>query len=1057
MRCPSCGFENPEGMKFCGQCASSLSPHCPHCGFENPPGFVFCGQCAAPLTEQTPTPTSPQTESQRDKQEDQAAQVGPLSPGRGAPEAERRQLTVMFCDLVGSTPLSEQLDPEELHEVVRQYQEGCAAVIQRFEGHIAQYLGDGLLVYFGYPVAHEDDAQRAVRAGLGILTELHRLNAQLQQAIKAMQAWPLQVRIGIHTGLAVVGEMGKGEQREQMALGETPNIAARLQGIAEPNTVLMSAVTYRLTEGFFECHDLGPQRLKGGSTPVRVYQVLGESGAQSRFAVAVTMGLTPLVGREREVELLLERWERVKEGDGWVVLLSGEAGIGKSRLVQVLKEHVAGEAYTRLEFRCMPYYQNSALYPVIDLLQRVLRFTRDDSSPEKLCKLEDALAQYGRSPPEVVPLFAALLSLPLPDRYPPLTLTPQRQRQKLLEALLAWLLAMTEKHPVLLVGEDLQWADPTIDQGLTARLLTLLTFRPEFRPPWTMRSHLTQFTLSRLPRKQVEEIVEKITRGKALPAEVVRQLVAKADGVPLFVEELTKTVLESGHLIDRENHYELTGSQTGLEDIPVALQDSLTARLDRLGTVKETAQLGATLGREFPYELLRAVSPLDETTLQRDLARLTEAELLYQKGVPPQVRYLFKHALIQDAAYQALLRSKRQQVHQRIARVLEERFSETRETQPELLAHHYTEAGRIREAIPYWQKAGRRAAESSAHEEAISHLTKALELLATLPETAERTQQELMLCIALGAPLIATKGYGAPEVERVYGRALALCRQIGETPRLLQALLGLDAFYFMRGNLETARQLGEQCVRLAQQTGDPARILQARWALGHVLSHIGEFAPARAHLEQASALYDPRLHNRRGLQDFGVTSLSYTAMMSWFLGYPDQALAKSREALTLARTLRHAFSEAYALIYTGVTHQLRREAPAALAQAEAAIALSVEQNFPVWLAYGTLLRAWALAGQEPTETIIAQMHRGLAAWRATGAEASWPLILALLAEVYGNLGQSEKGLEMLTEALAVAHKNNERYYEAELYRLKGTLTLQSQLQSPRSKPPAPSP
>jgi predicted ATPase/class 3 adenylate cyclase len=996
MRCPSCGCDNPEGMKFCGQCGNAFG-------------------------------TEPKE--------------------RASTEAERRHLTVMFCDQVGSVARSQRLDPEEFREVMHQYQEACTKVIQAFGGHTAQYQGDGLLVYFGYPVAHEDDPQQAVRAGLGILAELPHLNARLQQTVQELRGFPLQLRIGIHTGLAVVGEMGAGERREPMALGDTPNLASRLQGVAAPNTAVISEDTYRLTEGSFECRALGPQHLKEMSLPVQVYQVVSESAARSRVEIATH--LTPLVGRKAEVGLLLERWERVKEGEGWVGLLSGEAGIGKSRLVYVLKERVAAETRTWLEFRCVPHYQNSALYPVINLLQRALRFTREDSPQEKLRKLEDALEQYDCSLPEVVQLLALLLSLPQPERYPPLDLTPQRQRQKILEAVLGWLLAMTGKQPLLLVGEDLQWVDPTtlellslfIDQGPTARLLTVLTFRPEFRPPWTMRSHLTQLTLSRLPRKQIEEMVEKITRGKTLPAQVVRQLVAKADGVPLFVEELTKTVLESGRLIDREDHYELTGLQTGLEDIPVTLQDSLTARLDRLGTAKETAQLGATLGREFPYDLLRAVSPLDETTLQRDLARLTEAELLYQRGFPPHTRYLFKHALIQDAAYQSLLKSKRQQYHRQIAQVLAERFPETAESQPELLAHHYTEAGLIEQAISYWQRAGRRAVERSAHTEAINHLNKGVELLHTLPDTAERTQQELTLQIALGGPLIATKGYGAPEVERVYGRALALCRQIGETPRLLQALLGLDAFYFMRGNLETARQLGEQCVRLAQQTGDPARILQARWALGQVLSHIGEIGSAHAHLAQAFALYDPRLHNRRGLQDFGVTSLSYAATMSWFLGYPDQALAKSREALTLARTLRHAFSEAYALIYAGVTHQVRREAPAALAQAEAAIALSVEQNFPVWLAYGTLLRGWALAAQEPTETIIAQMRRSMAAWRATGAEASWPLMLAVLAEAHGSLGQYEQGLEMLTEALAVAHKNNERYYEAELYRLKGTLTL----------------
>ncbi len=615
MRCLSCGFENPEGMNFCGKCASSLSLRCPQCGFENPPEFAFCGKCAAPLTGQSPVPKFTQRDIQLDKREDKAA-----------PEAERRQLTVMFCDLVGSTSLSEQLDPEELRDVVRSYQEACAEVIDGHDGYIAQYLGDGLLVYFGYPLAHEDDAQRAVRAGLGIVGAIHVLsipNMRLQQT--------LQVRVGIHTGLVVVGEMGGGKRRDTTALGETPNIAARLQGIAEPNTVVISSSTYRLAEGLFECHNLGLHTLKGISTPIEVYQVIRESGVRSRFDVAVTKGLTPLVGREQEVGLLLEHWEQAKEGRGQVVLLCGEPGIGKSRLVQVLKEQLSRETHVRIESRCSPYYQNSAFYPVIDHLQRLL-FRREDSPEEKLSKLEGALEQYGFSLQEMVPLFSSLLSLPLPESYPPLTLSPQRQRQKTVEALLAWLLKEAERQPVLRIVEDLHWVDPStleflsllVEQVPTARIFTLLTFRPDFSPPWSSRAHLIQITLSRLAHKQVEVMVKRVAGGKALPAEVVQQLVAKTDGVPLFVEELTKMVLESGLLRETDGHYELTGFLPPLA-IPATLQDSLMARLDRLstpmkssGTVKELAQLGATLGREFTYEVLQAVSTLDEESLERE-------------------------------------------------------------------------------------------------------------------------------------------------------------------------------------------------------------------------------------------------------------------------------------------------------------------------------------------------------------------------------------------------------------------------------------------------------
>ena len=965
------------------------------------------------------------------------------------PDAERRQLTVLFCDLVDSTRLANQLDPEELREVVRAYQEACAKVIARYEGHIAQYLGDGLLVYFGYPLAHEDDAQRAVRAGLGMVEALGQLNTRLTQE----HGVHLAVRLGIHTGLVVVGEMGGGTRQEQLALGETPNLAARLQGIAMPNTMVISAATYQLLGGFFACQSLGTPLLRGFAQPLEVYQVLYESMARSRLEAAGSTGLTPLVGREQEVALLLERWAQVKDGFGQVVLLSGEAGIGKSRLVQGLTAHVAAEPQAWLTpCQCSPYYQNTALYPLIDLLERVvLRIAREESPPQKLSKLEGFVVQYGLPLAEVVPLFAALLSLPLTADYAPLTMSPEQQKQQTLQALLTILLRRAAQQPLLFVMEDLHWVDPStlellsllVDQGPTARILVLLTFRPDFPPPWTGCSHLTQVTLPRLPRRQAAEMTGQVAHRKALPPEVVEQVVAKTDGVPLFVEELTKMVLESGLLQECEERYELTGPLPPLA-IPATLHDSLMARLDRLATVKSLAQLGATLGREFSYSLLQAVSPWGEGTLQRGLQQLVEAEFLYQQGLPPQATYVFKHALIQEAAYQSLLRSTRQRHHQHIAQVLEAQFPELCETQPELLAHHYTEAGLIAQAVPYWQRAGQRAVQRFAHREAIGHLTKGLELLKGLPETPAHTQQELDLQTALAPAWMAAKGYAAPEVEQAYGRARELCRQLGETSRLFSVLRGLGAFYFVRGKYQTARELGEELLSLAQSPQDPARLLGAHQVLGIASFWLGEFASARGHLEQTIALYNPQQHRSpasRSGQDPGVLCRAYSAWALGLLGYPDQALERIHEAVTMGRDLSHPHSLVFALYLVASLHQLRRDVQATHEWAEATLALSREQLFPYWSAVGRITRGWALANRGQGAEGIEEIRQGLAAYQATGAELGRPWFLALLAEAYGKAGRAEEGLHVVAEALVVAAKTGEGFFEAEQYRLQGELLL----------------
>jgi class 3 adenylate cyclase/predicted ATPase len=986
--------------------------------------LVWIGDAQAVTAQgaQAPQPPTPQGQS--------SSQAAP------PPEAERRQLTVMFCDLVDSTKLSSQLDPEEYREVVRAYQATCTEVIQRYDGHIAQLLGDGLLVYLGYPQAHEDDAQRAIRAGLGILEAVKALNARLEPA----KGITLAVRLGLHTGLVVVGEMGGAGRQEQLALGETPNIAARIQGLAEPDTLLISSDTYRLIQGYFECQALGAQALRGVAEPIAVYRVLQESEARGRLDVAVTRGLTPLVGREQEVGLLLDRWEQAKAGHGQVVLLSGDAGIGKSRLVQMLKDHVADEPHMRWECRSSAYSQNTALYPVTDLIQRALHWQQEDTPAVRLQKLEQALHPYRLPLEESVPLCATWLALPVPeDRYPPLLLSPQRYRQKTLEILLTMVLEQAERHPVLFILEDLHWTDPTtlefldllIDQTPTASLYALLTCRPTFQPSWHHRSYLTEVTVSRLSLEQITRMASHVAGGKRLPAEVLQQIVAKTDGVPLFVEEVVKVILESGYLQEVNGGYDLEGTVPSFA-IPATLHDSLMARLDRLVSARSLAQLGAVIGRQFSYDVLQAVLQLDDVILQRELGKLVEAELVYQRGLPPQATYLFKHALIQDAAYQSLLKSTRQQYHQRIAQVLEAQFPATVDQQPELLAYHYTEAGLTEKAVHYWHHAGQKAIERSAHVEAITHLRQGLALLQTLPETPDRVPREVDMLIALGASLRAMHGTGAVEVGETYTRARQLCEHLENPYQLFPILRGLWNYYQVRAEHQAAYALGEQLLILAQQVQDAAMLIAARRALGSTLFFLGAVAAAHTHFAQGIALYDLQQHRAYAFrygEDTGVACRSYDAWTLWFLGYPHQGLTQIDEMVTLAQQMAHPYSLSFGLLGASLFSAFRREVRAVQGYAEAAITLATEQGFPYWMAMGTILRGWTLAQQGQAQDGIEQLQQGLRAFCATGAELWRPYFLALLAEAYGTIEQPETGLTALAEALTLMDTTGERVWE----------------------------
>jgi len=962
-------------------------------------------------------------------------------------EAERRHLTVMICDLVGSTALSARLDPEDMNAVIDAYHAACARIMLTYDGFIAEFRGDGILAYFGYPRAHEDDAERTVRAGLDIIAAVARLETHAAE--------PLAVRIGIATGLVVVGDLsGEGALRQHALVGETPNLAARLQTLAEPGTIVVAASTRRLLGDLFRLRDLGQHEVKGIAAPVAAWVVEGVSASESRFEAIRVAGLTDLIGREDELDFLLERQRLAWKGEGQIVLISGEPGIGKSRLVAALAERIAGEPHTRLRYQCSPYDTNSALRPFIAQLERAAGFKADDTSEQRLDRLEGLLAMGASQVQAVAPLFAALLSIPFGERYPPLALSPTQQRRRTLAALLDQFEGLARRQPILLSFEDLQWADATslelldltVERMRQLAVLALFTFRPEFEPPWVGLPNVSTLTLGRLDGHDVEGMVARVTGGRVLPAEVMKQIVAKTDGNPLFVEELTKAVLEAGILVEDPEGYRLEGPLPPLA-IPDTLQDSLMARLDRLAPVREIAQIGAAIGREFSYSLLRAVVGRDESALKHGLAQLEQAGLVFRRGEPEEAVYSFKHALVRDAAYESLLKSRRQQLHGKIARTLEERFADVVANQPEIAAHHFTEAGLVEPAIDHWLKAGQHAARRSANAEALNHLARGLDLLPNIDDPMLRNKSELLLQTSLGHSLRSIKGWSIDSVKHAYTRALQLCKESGFDEHTLPAVFGLWTWNFLRGALGEAQTLAEHLVNTAENADGSVFKVLAHEALGFTLFARGKFAAAHAALERSMSMcedskaaayldlsaQDPRVHVRL-----------YDGMALWFLGYPDQALRICTEARGYADTSQHPFSEAMARTISLRVHQFRGEATVVAGQADAAIALCEERGFVHYLAMALILRGWATAQQGEFEKGIAEIQAGLEKERATDALLFESYTLGLLADVCIKNERYAQTFDLLHQAqLRLDEENSERFYAAEIYRLLGETHLRS--------------
>jgi class 3 adenylate cyclase/predicted ATPase len=981
---------------------------CAACGFANPPEFRFCGGCGLSLERHEP---------------------------------ERRQLTVLFCDVVGSSLLASRLDPEELRELMLAYQSACTAVIRRFDGTVSRYVGDGILALFGYPRGHEDNAERAVRAGLEIISAMAKV------PVPGGGGGPLAVRIGIATGLVVVGDLiGEEAAERQAVVGETPNLAARLQGLAAPNSVVIAAATRALIGEHFRCVELGTHALHGFAEPVRACRVLAPQNAASRFQATLPARMGPLIDREELLARLRELWADAEKGAGRVVLLAGEAGIGKSRVVEAMLEHIVGTPYAALRYQCSPHYVNTALHPVIEHTERSAGIGREDTPSLKLAKLS---AWLGAAPEagEAVPLLAALLSIPPDERFPLPPMSPQRQKERTFELLIGFIDRLAAYWPVPIVFEDVHWVDPTtreflgllVERVRGRRALLILTFRPEeFSPPWREHEHVVQLELDRLEPEHASGLAHQVA-GVRLPEPIIEQIVAKADGIPLFIEELMRAVLGTGLLAEPHGRHAL-GAPLPLLAIPSTLQDSLMARLDQMGPAKVIAQVAGAIGREFNYELLEAIVPLPRERLREGLEALQRAGLVYAESRVSGSIYAFKHALVQEVAYQSLLRSRRRELHLSIAEALERRFPQTARDAPELVAHHWTEAGNVERAVTGWLAAGRRAAERSEYREAIAHLRTGLALVAGLADAGVRRERELALLLALGPALITTEGGGKPEVRAVYQRSLELCAGMPESAEHFAAYWG---WWRASMDLRAGREWADRMLGLGKSLGEPALLLQAhhcQWATHYML---GAHGACCHHIDCGLELYDPnRDHPYAALyagHDARVCALGERALARWLLGHPEEALQHVQASLAWAKELQHVGSMAHAMDYALVLHRFRRDPEMVARHAEELMAYACEQQLHDHRAKAALFQGWARSLQGDGKQGLSQMLQGMAAFREIGTPEDVSLYYEMLAEAFGAAGRYEEGLRAVEDAFAQTARCGILFWNPELHRRRGEL------------------